>query len=66
MRTNRGPAIFPARFAVDAVAFSSQQCRATRTAGLDFQAVQNPGWAAALIDPETAAESQDYCDGQTA
>lgn len=61
MKTIKGPAIFLAQFMGDRPPFDTLDHLAAWAADLGYEAVQIP-CAPALIDLETAAESQDYCD----
>jgi sugar phosphate isomerase/epimerase len=61
MKTIKGPGIFLAQFLGDEAPFDTLDHLAEWAAGLGYKAVQIP-CTPRLIDLETAAESQDYCD----
>jgi sugar phosphate isomerase/epimerase len=61
VKTIKGPAIFLAQFMGEAAPFDTLDHLAEWAAGLGYKGVQIPV-ADRLIDIETAAESQDYCD----
>ncbi len=62
MRTIKGPAIFLAQFVGDEAPFNSLENIASWAADLGFRGIQIPSWESSLIDLETAASSQSYCD----
>ncbi len=62
MKTIRGPAIFLAQFAGDAVPFNTLDNIARWAAGLGYKGVQIPSWDGRLFDLKLAAESKTYCD----
>ncbi|WP_300117415.1 sugar phosphate isomerase/epimerase [Sphingobium sp.] len=62
MKTIKGPAIFLAQFAGDAMPFNSLDAIARWAAGHGYKGIQIPSWDARLFDLAKAAESQDYCD----
>ncbi|MCG8413214.1 MAG: sugar phosphate isomerase/epimerase [Pseudomonadales bacterium] len=62
MRTIKGPAIFLAQFVGDDEPFNSLESIASWAADLGFKGIQIPSWESSLIDLETAASSQSYCD----
>jgi sugar phosphate isomerase/epimerase len=62
MKTIKGPAIFLAQFAGDAVPFNSLRDIGKWAAGLGYKGVQIPSWDARLFDLAKAAESKAYCD----
>ena len=62
MKTIKGPAIFLAQFAGDAVPFNSLAGIAGWAAGHGYKGVQLPSWDARLFDLKRAAESTGYCD----
>jgi sugar phosphate isomerase/epimerase len=62
MRTIKGPAIFLAQFAGDAVPFNSLDAICSWVGSLGYQGIQIPSWDARLFDLAKAADSQDYCD----
>lgn len=62
MRTIKGPAIFLAQFVGDDAPFDSLENLAAWAADLGFKGIQIPSWESSLIDLETAAQSQSYCD----
>ena len=62
MRTIKGPAIFLAQFVGDEAPFDSLENISSWAADLGFKGVQIPSWESSLIDLQTAAESQSYCD----
>ncbi|MGN6268640.1 MAG: sugar phosphate isomerase/epimerase family protein [Sphingomonas sp.] len=61
MKTIKGPGIFLAQFLGDAAPFDTLDHLAEWAAGLGYKAVQIP-CTPRLIDLETAADSQAYCD----
>ena len=65
MKTIKGPGIFLAQFAGDAVPFNSLCSIADWVASLGYKGVQIPSWDARLFDLDTAAQSQTYCDDVT-
>ncbi len=62
MKTIKGPGIFLAQFAGDDAPFNSLSGMARWAADLGYRGVQIPTWDTRLINLETAAESQTYCD----
>jgi sugar phosphate isomerase/epimerase len=62
MKTIKGPAIFLAQFAGDAVPFNNLAAIAGWAAGHGYKGVQLPSWDARLFDLARAAESTGYCD----
>ena len=62
MRTIKGPAIFLAQFVGEEAPFNSLDSIASWASDLGFRGIQIPSWESSLIDLETAAESQSYCD----
>jgi len=58
----KGPALFLAQFAGDAVPFNSLSEIVTWAAGLGYKGVQIPTFDSRLFDLEKAADSQTYCD----
>jgi sugar phosphate isomerase/epimerase len=62
VKTIRGPAIFLAQFAGDAVPFNTLDNIARWAAGLGYKGVQIPSWDGRLFDLKLAAESKTYCD----
>ena len=62
MKTIKGPAIFLAQFAGDAVPFNNLTAIAGWAAGHGYKGVQLPSWDARLFDLARAAESTGYCD----
>ena len=62
MKTIKGPAIFLAQFANDAVPFNSLNEISRWAAGLGYKGVQIPSWDGRLFDLRRAAESRTYCD----
>jgi sugar phosphate isomerase/epimerase len=62
MNTIKGPAIFLAQFAGDAVPFNNLTAIAGWAAGHGYKGVQLPSWDARLFDLARAAESTGYCD----
>ena len=62
MKTLKGPAIFLAQFAGDAVPFNSLPSIADWAATLGYEAVQIPSWDRRLFDLQRAANSKTYCD----
>ena len=62
MRTIKGPAIFLAQFVAEEAPFNSLESIADWASDLGFRGIQIPSWESCLIDLETAAESQAYCD----
>src|ERR1700688_2395387 len=62
MKTIKGPAIFLAQFAGDAVPFNNLAAIAGWAAGHGYKGVQLPSWDARLFDLARAAESTEYCD----
>ena len=62
MKTIKGPALFLAQFAGDAVPFNSWKSITKWAADIGYQGVQVPSWDARLIDLKKAATSKDYCD----
>ena len=62
MKTIKGPAIFLAQFAGDAVPFNNLAAIAGWAAGHGYKGVQLPSWDARLFDLARAVESTGYCD----
>lgn len=62
MRTIKGPAIFLAQFVGEEAPFNSLEAIAGWASDLGFKGIQIPSWESSLIDLETAAQSQSYCD----
>jgi sugar phosphate isomerase/epimerase len=62
MKTIKGPGIFLAQFAGDAVPFNTLDNIAQWAASLGYQGVQIPTWDARLFDLAKAAGSKTYCD----
>jgi len=62
MKTIKGPSIHLAQFVSDAAPFHTLSSIASWAAELGFKGLQIPVWDRRLIDLETAAESQTYCD----
>ncbi len=62
MKTIKGPGIFLAQFAGAEAPFNSLPAIADWAAGLGYKGIQIPTWVKDLIDLDTAAESQTYCD----
>jgi len=62
LKTIKGPAIFLAQFANDAVPFNSLNEISRWAAGLGYKRVQIPSWDGRLFDLRRAAESRTYCD----
>ncbi len=62
MKTMKGPALFLAQFADDTPPFNSWKAITKWAAECGYAGVQVPSWDARLMDLETAAGSQDYCD----
>lgn len=62
MKTIKGPGVFLAQFAQDSAPFNSIDGLAGWAAAKGFKGVQIPTWDKRVIDLETAAESQIYCD----
>ena len=62
MRTIKGPAIFLAQFVGDEAPFDTLENIASWASDLGFKGIQIPSWESGLIDLETAAHSQTYCD----
>src|SRR5438477_3991970 len=62
MKAIKGPAVFLAQFAGDALPFNSLAAIAAWAARLGFKGVQIPTWDRRLFDLEKAAESKTYCD----
>lgn len=58
----KGPAIFLAQFVGDQAPFNSLGGLCHWAADLGYKGIQLPTFERGLIDLETAAESQDYCD----
>lgn len=58
----KGPALFLAQFVDDKAPFDNLRNITRWAASLGYKGVQIPTWESRLIDLETAAESQDYCD----
>jgi sugar phosphate isomerase/epimerase len=62
VKTLKGPAIFLAQFAGDAVPFNSLASIADWAAALGYEGVQIPSWERRLFDLQKAADSRTYCD----
>ena len=62
MKTIKGPAIFLAQFAADAMPFDNLHGIAHWAAGLGYKGMQVPSWDGRLFDLARAASSQAYCD----
>ena len=62
MKTIKGPAIFFAQFIDATEPFNSLDGLCQWAADLGFKGVQIPSNVDFMIDLDTAAESQDYCD----
>ncbi len=62
MKTIKGPALFLAQFAGDEAPFDSWENITKWAADCGYAGVQIPSWDARLIDLDTAASSQGYCD----
>ncbi len=62
MKTMKGPALFLAQFADDQAPFNSWPEITKWAADCGYVGVQVPSWDDRLIDLQTAATSQDYCD----
>ena len=62
MKTIKGPGVFLAQFATDSAPYDSIDGLAGWAAGKGFKGVQIPTWDKRVIDLETAADSQTYCD----
>jgi sugar phosphate isomerase/epimerase len=62
VRTIKGPAVFLAQFARDEAPFDTIDNLAGWAARKGFKGMQIPTWDKRVIDLETAAESQAYCD----
>lgn len=62
MKTIKGPSLFLAQFAGDAVPFNSWNSITKWAADIGYQGVQVPSWDSRLIDLKKAATSKDYCD----
>ena len=62
MRTIKGPAVFVEQFIQDVPPFNSLEGLCKWAAGHGYKGIQIPTLKKWLIDLETAAESQDYCD----
>jgi len=62
MKTIKGPALFLAQFAGDSAPFNTWQGITRWAAECGYVGVQVPSWDRRLIDIETAAASQTYCD----
>jgi sugar phosphate isomerase/epimerase len=62
MTTIQGPAVFLAQFMGDEAPFNSLDAICQWAAKLGYKGIQIPTWESRLIDLETAARSQAYCD----
>jgi sugar phosphate isomerase/epimerase len=62
----KGPAIFLAQFAGDAMPFNTLGSIAAWAASLGYKGVQIPSWDKRLFDLDCAADSDAYCDEVTA
>ncbi|MEM8538327.1 MAG: sugar phosphate isomerase/epimerase family protein [Pseudomonadota bacterium] len=62
MKTIKGPALFLAQFAGDHAPFNTWDTITKWAADCGYKGVQVPSWDKRLIDLETAATSQEYCD----
>jgi len=62
MKTIKGPGIFLAQFAGDAVPFNTWDGITKWAADKGYLGVQVPSWVSQLIDLDLAASSKDYCD----
>jgi len=62
MKTIKGPAVFLAQFVDSKPPFNSLDGLCKWAAGLGYKGIQIPTWEHFLIDLDTAAESQTYCD----
>jgi sugar phosphate isomerase/epimerase len=62
MKTMKGPGIFLAQFAGEAVPFNNLASISQWAAGLGYKGVQIPSWDARFFDLKLAAESTAYCD----
>ena len=62
MKTIKGPAIFFAQFIDASAPFNSLDGLCQWAANLGYKGVQIPSNVDFMIDLDTAAESQDYCD----
>jgi sugar phosphate isomerase/epimerase len=62
MKTLKGPGLHLAQFVGSATPFDTLESLADWASSLGFRGLQIPAWDHRLIDLETAAESQDYCD----
>ena len=62
MKTIKGPAIFLAQFMGDEAPFNNLDDMCKWAASLGYKGIQIPTWESRLIDVDTAAESQTYCD----
>ena len=58
----KGPAIFLAQFLRDEAPYNNLQNIGKWVADLGYKGVQIPTWDARVIDLDTAADSQTYCD----
>ena len=61
-RTVKGPGVFLAQFVGEEAPFDSIEGLAGWAAGKNFKGAQVPSWDRRVIDLETAADSQTYCD----
>lgn len=62
MKTIKGPAVFLAQFVDSKPPFNSLEGLCSWAADLGYKGIQIPTWESFLIDLDTAAESQLYCD----
>ncbi|WP_108803848.1 sugar phosphate isomerase/epimerase [Aquimarina sp. Aq107] len=62
MKTIKGPAVFLAQFMDDKEPFNSLDGLCKWASDLGYKGIQIPTWETRLIDLNTAAESQTYCD----
>ena len=62
MKTIKGPALFLAQFAGDAVPFNSWDAITKWAASIGYKGVQVPSWDGRLFDLDKAAASKDWCD----
>ena len=62
MITIKGPAVFLAQFIDKKVPFNSLEGLCKWASDLGYKGIQIPTWETFLIDLNTAAQSQIYCD----
>ncbi len=62
MKTIKGPAIFLAQFVDEKPPYNSLEGMCEWAVGLGYKGIQIPTWEKFMIDLDTAAESQTYCD----